>query len=150
MSDTEELWQAYNEQGEPIAGKGLTKPQARSGILHGAAHLWIWRKRAGKIEILLQKQAANKATWPSFLDISVAGHIDPGEDPLTSALREADEEIGFAPAAAEVRLLFVHHARLHDDISGADENEFQWVYGLELTKDAAFCSRINPPKRCSG
>lgn len=83
----EERWQSYDPNGEP-GKRALTKPEARSGILHGAAHVWIWRIGASGVEILLQRRAADKATWPNHLDISAVGHVDFGETPLTAELKE--------------------------------------------------------------
>lgn len=132
----EELWQAYDNQGEPLAGDGLTKAQARSGVLHGAAHVWMWHKQSDNITILLQKRALTKATWPGRLDVSAAGHIDLDETPLRAAIRETKEELGLDISATALRLLFVHRQFIHVDQSAVIENEFQWVYGLEVEHES--------------
>lgn len=130
MNRSNELWQEYDEQQEPI-GQGLTKDAAATGTLHGASHIWFWRVSSGKTEILLQKRAHNKRTWPSYLDISAAGHIDYGESPIEAALRETKEEIGLRLQSADLKLLFVFRQNLvaSDTIA---ENEWQWVYGRRL------------------
>lgn len=131
----EELWQQYNERGEPIGSKGITKFQGRSGMLHGASHVWIWRGAGDDLEILLQKRGVDMPTWPGCFDISAAGHIDFGEPPLQTAIRETREEIGYDIEAHHLRLLFVHRARL---VTGnISENEFQWIYGLHLNDTQA-------------
>jgi len=134
MSDSEELWQEYSSNGEPT-GRALTKAEARSGILHGVAHVWIWRAGSAGPEVFLQVRAKDKATWPDYLDISAAGHIDFGEAPLATALRETREEVGLALNADQLRLLFVYHSYMVDAGSGIIEDEFQWVYGYEVTGD---------------
>lgn len=129
-----ELWQLYDESGQPITGKGATKSDVYAGALHGAAHMWIWRLKTGVLEILLQKRAADKRTWPDFWDISAAGHIDLGEDPLTAAVREIKEEIGLNVRKED--LVFISKRRdLLNAPSGAVENEFRWVYALRLNDD---------------
>lgn len=86
----DELWQLYDEQGRVLKDKGAKRDDVfGNGILHGASHVWIWRKDNGTLEILLQKRAPNKRTWPNRYDVSAAGHIDLGETPLDAALREA-------------------------------------------------------------
>ncbi|MFO7710678.1 MAG: NUDIX domain-containing protein, partial [Candidatus Woesearchaeota archaeon] len=45
-------------------------------------------------EVLLQLRAKEKALYPDMWDISAAGHVNAGEDPLDSAIREVEEEIG--------------------------------------------------------
>lgn len=135
MGGIEELWQEYNVAGEPV-GEGLTKAQARSGILHGASHVWLWRKDNGAVEVLLQKRADDKPTWPGYFDISAAGHIDFGESPIQAALREMDEELGVALTAEELELFFVYHKPAANLPGGIIEEEFQWVYGVEHNNDS--------------
>jgi isopentenyl-diphosphate delta-isomerase len=130
----DELWQLYSEQGTPLFGAGARKDDVGSrGLLHGASHVWIWRMRNNKPEVLLQKRAAVKNTWPNHLDISAAGHIDLGEEPLTAALRETNEEIGLVVPETQLELFAVHRTRL---VAGNKiENEFQWLYLLQLIKE---------------
>src|SRR6185312_12242204 len=101
-----EVWQAYTEAGNPVTDVPLTKLQAVKGALHGASHVWIWRKSGNDIELLLQKRVANKRTWPGFYDISTAGHIDFGETPLAAAIREASEELGITIKPMDLKELF--------------------------------------------
>lgn len=101
-----ELWQLYDEQGRPVIGKGSTKDDVfGKALLHGASHVWIWRHKGNKIQILLQKRAADKRTWPNYYDISAAGHIDLGEDPITAAVRETKEEIGHDVPDTDLRFI---------------------------------------------
>lgn len=127
----EELWQLFSEQGTPLEGQAATKNDVfANGLLHGAAHVWTWRTNGTTLEVLLQKRAATKRTWPNRLDISVAGHIDAGETPLTTALREAKEEIGTSLEATQLEEIgrFKTYMRAEN---GAIENEFQWLYLFE-------------------
>jgi isopentenyldiphosphate isomerase len=133
MSGGQELWQAYDEQGLPITGGSLTKAQAAAGALHGAAHIWLWRRSdRGVVEVLLQEREKNKSTWPGCLDISAAGHIDYGETSLAAALRETKEELGLELSETDLTLLFVHRERLVAPPAGKIENEFQMVYSAQL------------------
>jgi isopentenyl-diphosphate delta-isomerase len=133
----DELWQLYDEQGRPLAGKGATKKETFSkGLLHAAAHVWIWRLTATGPEVLLQKRAANKTTWPNCYDISAAGHIDLDEAPLAAGLRESQEEIGLDIAPEQLQLFSVQRAHLRAGESV--ENEFQWLYLLRLDSQHTF------------
>ena len=87
----DELIEILNEDGS-FSGKSVLKSEAhQKGIFHASAHIWICNTNN---EILIQKRAEHKDTFPNLWDISVAGHISFGESPLTSALREVKEEIG--------------------------------------------------------
>jgi isopentenyl-diphosphate delta-isomerase len=126
----EETWQGYNEQGEPVGE--VTKQAARmSGALHGAAQVWIWKDTDQGLALLLQRRAADKATWPDYLDISAAGHVDYGETVLQAALRETEEEVGLTLTATDLKLLFVYRQNYTDAHSGYIENEFQWVFAYQ-------------------
>jgi 8-oxo-dGTP pyrophosphatase MutT (NUDIX family) len=126
-----ELWQQYDEQGLPIPGKALSKAENAKGALHAASHVWIWRSSPDGPEILLQRRATTARTWQGHLDISAAGHVDAGEDPLTAALRETAEELGHDLAPSDLTNIGVQRALLHDD-SGIIENEFEWLYIYEI------------------
>ena len=64
------------------------------GARHRTSHVWIVRKREGRIQILLQKRSKDKDSFPGCYDISSAGHIPQGVDFVPSALRELEEELG--------------------------------------------------------
>ncbi len=134
----DELWQLYDEQGQALVGEGAKKDEVfNKGLLHGASHVWIWRNKDGHQEVLLQQRASDKRTWPNRFDISAAGHIDLGEKPLDAAIRETVEEIGLDAVDDELKLFCVHRTYLKAE-NGAIENEFQWLYSLELTDEADF------------
>ena len=127
--------QAYGETGEPLK-EPLSSKDSMSGALHGSSHVWIWRQTKAGIEILIQRRAAIKKTWPNFWDISAAGHMEYGETPLAAARRETEEEIGITTTAEQFCLLFVHRQYLVARVGPrAIENEFQFVYTLNLNNE---------------
>ena len=132
IRDMEELWQLYGEDAQPLTNLGATKNDALSrALLHGASHVWMWRIRDGIIEVLLQKRASNKRTWPNKLDISAAGHIDLGETPLEVAIRETKEEIGIDVQGNDLKQFALHKTYLVAE-DGSIENEFQWLYSIKI------------------
>ena len=109
----EELWQLYDNQGRPISGKGASKNDVYgNALLHAASHVWIWRQNGQEVDILLQKRAADKRTWPGCYDISAAGHIDLGENELQAAIRESQEEIGHTIDIAKLEFIGAHRCYL--------------------------------------
>ena len=89
-----EIFDVINELGEPT-GKTVERSIAHTqGVRHRTAHIWIMRKREGRVQILLQKRSANKDSFPGRFDTSSAGHVQAGDQPLESALRELSEELG--------------------------------------------------------
>ncbi len=91
-----------DEKGTPT-GEVVDRETAHAqGILHRTAHVWIVRKRGGRVEILLQKRSGNKDSYPGCYDISSAGHIPAGVDFIPSAIRELWEELGIRVSAAQL------------------------------------------------
>ena len=134
-----ELRQLYDEQGRPLPGKGAGKYEVlEEALLHAASHVWIWRVRDDMAEILIQKRAAQKATFANLYDVSAAGHIDLGETPIDAALREAQEEIGLAVNKEDLHLVGLDRSTI--PVPGTDwiENEFCWLYTLRLDGEQNF------------
>ena len=74
-------------------GEVISKNEAHSkGIWHGSIHVLIINN--DKSKTLLQKRCAEKKLYPNTWDIAVGGHISAGEDDITSAKRELEEELG--------------------------------------------------------
>src|SRR4051812_27175782 len=120
-------YQLFDEQGQPLPGQhGLKNDVLQNGLLHGAAHVWMWRRNQGRVEVLLQRRAAQMATFPNLLDISAAGHIDGGEAPLAAALREAHEELGLTLTAEQLPLIGMIRWIMPVGDTGLTENEFRW------------------------
>lgn len=79
---------------DKVIGTELRSVVHASNLRHRAAHILVFNE-AG--ELLLQKRSANKDRQPSKWDSSTAGHLEPGEDYLTGAIRETEEELGIKP-----------------------------------------------------
>jgi 16S rRNA (adenine1518-N6/adenine1519-N6)-dimethyltransferase len=104
----EDIFDIVNEQDEVIGSAPRSEVHAR-GLLHRAVHLWIYHPDG---RILLQLRTPTKDRHPNTWDSSAAGHVDAGEDYLTAAHRETEEELG---------------------ISGLDLEEIAYVEACEAT-----------------
>lgn len=75
-----EILDIVDENGEPT-GETVEREFAHAdGIRHRTSHVWLARKRNGRAEILLQKRAENKDSYPGCYDISSAGHTRQATD----------------------------------------------------------------------
>lgn len=108
----------------------------------GASHVWLWRLRNGKKELLLQQRSRNKATWPGYFDISAAGHIDGGESPLQSAKREAQEELGLDIATDNLQYIFSLRTP-----AAKNEIDHVYLYEVDLTFEPSF-EMVRLCRRC--
>lgn len=70
----------------------------RDGDWHCVFHCWvIYRDDTGQDWVIVQKRAANKVTFPNYLDVSAAGHYEAGET-ISDGVRELQEELGLRVA----------------------------------------------------
>ena len=96
-----ELIDIVDENGIPI-GETIDRTDAhRTGSRHRTTHIWIVRRRNNRVQILLQKRAKYKDSFPGCYDISSAGHIPAGVDFIASGLRELQEETGLTERDVE-------------------------------------------------
>lgn len=99
-----EILDVIDEKGYPT-GETVDREYAHlNGIWHRTSHLWLVRKKNNTVQILLQKRAEDKSSFPGCYDISSAGHIPASVDYKESAIRELKEELGID--ASENDLIF--------------------------------------------
>ncbi len=121
----EELVNVYDEKTEEKTDKIITKTEAHAkGIWHSAIHIIIINKE--KTKILLQKRCEEKKFFPNMWDISVGGHISANEEPLTTAKRELEEELGLNPKEYEFK--FITKIKEEFINNGINSKEFVYVY----------------------
>lgn len=108
---------------------GISKPRGdvhRDGDYHRAVHVWIYSESTQ--ELLLQRRADSKDSWPGLWDISSAGHISAGDSSLVSARRELHEELGVNLPSDAFELLFVFLQKSVINDGNFINNEFNDVY----------------------
>ena len=96
-----EYLDVVDENGKPTGETVERSVAHREGFPHRTSHLWLVRKRGGRIQVLLQKRAMTKS-FPGCYDISSAGHIPAGQDYYPSAIRELKEELGLTAKESEL------------------------------------------------
>lgn len=117
-----------DSSGRPV-GKKKPKPDVhRDGDWHAAAHVWILNKHG---QILVQRRSPAKENWPNLWDVSVAGHISAGEEPVEAALREAQEELGVTLVPDECRYLFTIAEQVVLKNGNYIDNEHHYVFLVE-------------------
>lgn len=100
-----EIFDIVDAAGIPT-GQTVERTQAHAlGIRHRTAHVWVVRQIGGHWQVLLQKRSRNKDSFPGCYDTSSAGHIQAGDEPTESALRELGEELGIRAAASDLRFI---------------------------------------------
>ncbi len=127
-----EYFDICDENGQPTGGIVERTKAHAEGVRHRTAHIWVIREKENGYDVLLQKRALDKDSFPGRYDTSSAGHIQAGDEPLPSALRELGEELGIH--AEEAQLSFAGTVRIQftENFYGKpfrdDEVAFVFVY----------------------
>lgn len=129
-----EILDIVDKWGRPT-GEHVDRERAHAlGIRHRTSHVWIIRKREGRLQVLLQKRSRDKDSYPGCYDISSAGHIPAGVDFIPSALRELKEELGYEAKAEELifcgRRCFEFQDKFHGKLFR--DNQVSNIYALWL------------------
>ncbi len=128
-----ELFDIVDDNGNPT-GKTEERETAHFlGTKHRSSHMWI---SDGK-NILFQKRAACKDSNPGCYDISSAGHIAAGDDPLSSAIREMKEELGLDIKENDLIFLGLHKGSFEKEFHGKlfKDDEVSFVYLCKCIRD---------------
>jgi len=91
MPDKEELLEVVDKEGRVIGLAGRSVLHRDPSLIHRVVHVLVFNSKGG---LLLQRRSLNKDIAPGKWDTSVGGHINPGEDALSAAKREMEEELG--------------------------------------------------------
>lgn len=132
-----EILDIVDEMGQPTGETVEREIAHRDGIRHRTAHVWIFRKKDERVQILLQKRSDNKDSDPGCYDISSAGHIPAGVDYIPSALRELKEELGVEIRGEELIYCGQRSFRFEKEFHGKPFRDWQVsnVYALWLDKE---------------
>ncbi len=85
-----EILPVVTEQGIVIGKVPRTVCHDGSMILHPVVHIHLLQSNM----LFLQKRSFSKDIQPGKWDTAVGGHVQYGQEPLESAYREAEEELG--------------------------------------------------------
>lgn len=116
------------DEDDRVIGTVARSRAHREGIRHRAVHVVVWNRRG---EILLQRRAASKASFPGFWDTSVGGHVGAGEGYLATALRECAEELGIEIGSSDLSRIGKH---LFDEM----DTDVEWVESYGLLHEGPF------------
>jgi isopentenyldiphosphate isomerase len=86
-----EVFDIVDRLGRVIGRATRAECHGNPALIHQAIHVAVFN-RAGRL--FLQKRSLSKDIQPGKWDISVGGHLRPGESPAEGAHRELEEELG--------------------------------------------------------
>ena len=126
----DELIDICDENNNLLSIQKMKSEAHKNGLWHRASHIWIYNSNG---EILLQLRAKEKPLYPDMWDISAAGHVIAGEDPITSGLREVEEEIGLKLKKEDLDFWMIRKVKaVFREIIN---NEFYYIYFFKFDGD---------------
>lgn len=134
-----EIFDIVDENGNPT-GETVERGAAHiNGVRHRTAHIWIAREVMGRWQVILQKRAMTKDSFLGRYDTSSAGHIQAGDQPLESAMRELKEELGISATAEQLKFAgtfkIQYEKEFHDKLFKDNEIAFVYVYLEKIELD---------------
>ena len=125
-----EYFDIVNEYGEPTGETVSREIAHRDGIRHRTAHVWVVKRDGGRTQVLMQKRSDDKDSFPGMYDTSSAGHIPAGDEPIASALRELEEELGIKAAKNQLTYAGSFANKYEKEFHGKmfRDNEVTWIY----------------------
>jgi len=121
----DEIFEIVDSAGRTIGQATRLEIHNKSYLLHKVVHVLVFN---GDGRLLLQKRSMNKDIFPGKWDTSVGGHVMPGEDILSSAIRETQEELGFIPENLNFLYSYIYSGRLEREL----------VYSYSIIKEGNF------------
>lgn len=97
-----ELWDLYNKNRELTGRDHIRGEEIPRGLYHLVVHVWI---RNSKGEYLISQRSADRPAFPLMWEC-VGGSVIKGEDSLTGALRETQEEVGLTLSPEDGKLIY--------------------------------------------
>ena len=134
-----EYFDLVDNEGMPT-GEIVSREEAhRLGLPHRTTHTWVIRRKDGQRQALVQKRSDSKDSWPGRYDTSSAGHIPAGAEPLDSALRELEEELGIRAEPEQLHEAGSFRIRYEKMFHGSlfRDNEFTRVFVYREPVDEA-------------
>lgn len=124
-----EMLEVVDENGEVI-GLEDRKVIHEKGLLHKEVHVIFVTPQK---EIIFQHREKDKASWPDSLDATAGGHVDPGENVLLAATREASEETGLHISSADLVDAGLIRSNIYEPHTGVTNNVLRTCYGYLFT-----------------
>ena len=114
------------DENDNIIGQETRKKIHQDGLLHREIHVYFITPNK---EIVFQRRAKDKDTYPNLLDATVGGHVDLGDNYQDAAIREIKEETGLKVKINS--LIFLNKVReklSFDKVTGKTNNAWRENY----------------------
>lgn len=130
VGNPEEIFDIVDAEDKVIGQAPRSRCHGDPTLVHRVAHVLVFDHDG---RLLLQKRSATKDVQPGKWDTSVGGHLDPGEDYLSAAVREMREELG----VSDTPLTFLYSYPLRNEFESENVATYLACHAGPFT----FCPR---------
>ena len=92
MSEYDEIFDVVDSE-DMVIGKASRLQVHNNDLMHRSVHILVFNSTGS---LFLQKRAMIKDESPGLWDSSAAGHVESGEDYISCAKRELNEELSLS------------------------------------------------------
>lgn len=126
MSNPLQILEVIDEN-DSVVGLETRERIHKEGLLHREINIWFLTPKA---EIIFQRRAKNKDTYPGKLDATVGGHIEPKMSYKDTAVKECKEETGIDIDLEKLIFLRKMRKKSFDGTANLTNNtiQIQYVY----------------------
>jgi isopentenyldiphosphate isomerase len=124
---TTEYFDVYTIHGKSTGNLVRRDAIHAEGLWHRTVHIWFYTEGG---ELIIQKRSMTKKSHPGLWDSSVAGHVDPGESPVSASVREISEELGIRVEEKELAFIGSRNLSLTSNGGKYIDNEITFAYIL--------------------
>ncbi len=121
-----EVWDLYNERRELTGRDHIRGKEVPNGYYHLCVHVWI---RNSKGDYPISQRSADRPEFPLVWEC-VGGSVIKGEDSLTGALRETQEEMGLVLSPENGRMVYSVVGRVVKGVSYSDILDV-WLFSYD-------------------
>ena len=116
------------DENNNIIGEDTRYNIHKKGLLHREVNVWIYNLKG---EVLFQKRALSKDTFPGLLDASAGGHVELNKTYEETAIKELKEETGILTNISKLKPIKRIHNKSYDQSTGMINNTLKKVYAYE-------------------
>ena len=132
-----EIWDLFTKDGQPTGKQHRRGDPLPAGFYHPGVHVWI---RNSKGQYLMSQRAADRPTFPLKWEC-VGGSMLAGEDALTGAIREVQEELGITLDPDQGKLLFTE---ARDVVAGVPFYDYMYFWLFRYDGDFSLKDASTP------
>ncbi len=111
-----EIWDLYTERRKLTGKEHIRGERIPQGYYHLVVHVWI---RNGNGEYLISQRSEDRPAFPLMWEC-VGGSAQKGEDSLSAALRETEEEVGVKLSPKDGKIIYSVVGRVVDGVKFSD------------------------------